>query len=181
MNDTRSPVRVYLLDDHEVVRQGLRTLLESSGDIEVIGESALASRALDHHRTPGQEPDPGQVVHPAGVQLLSLHGRRLAAYERHHASSGGLAHGLGPLREAAQLVERLQPRLLEHQPASTLGGRDQPLGGQRREGLPHRAPGDAVATRELGLRRQARPRGALTAGHGGAEIGRDSLIAGTHV
>ncbi|HET7066989.1 MAG TPA: response regulator transcription factor [Nocardioides sp.] len=45
MNDTRSPVRVYLLDDHEVVRQGLRTLLESSGDIEVIGESALASEA----------------------------------------------------------------------------------------------------------------------------------------
>jgi DNA-binding NarL/FixJ family response regulator len=45
MSDTRSPVRVYLLDDHEVVRQGLRTLLESSGDIEVIGESALASEA----------------------------------------------------------------------------------------------------------------------------------------
>jgi two-component system, NarL family, response regulator DevR len=45
MNDTRSPVRVYLLDDHEVVRQGLRTLLESSGDIEVIGESGLASEA----------------------------------------------------------------------------------------------------------------------------------------
>jgi two-component system, NarL family, response regulator DevR len=45
MNDATSPVRVYILDDHEVVRQGLRTLLESSGDIEVIGESALASEA----------------------------------------------------------------------------------------------------------------------------------------
>jgi DNA-binding NarL/FixJ family response regulator len=45
MNDTPSTIRVYLLDDHEVVRQGLRTLLESSDDIEVVGESALASEA----------------------------------------------------------------------------------------------------------------------------------------
>jgi two-component system response regulator DevR len=39
------PIRVFLLDDHEVVRQGLRTLLESDGDIEVVGESGLASEA----------------------------------------------------------------------------------------------------------------------------------------
>jgi two-component system response regulator DevR len=44
-SDTGSPIRVYLLDDHDVVRQGLRTFLESSGDIEVVGESALASEA----------------------------------------------------------------------------------------------------------------------------------------
>jgi two-component system response regulator DevR len=30
-------IRVYLLDDHEVVRQGLRSLLEGAGDIEVVG------------------------------------------------------------------------------------------------------------------------------------------------
>ncbi|HET8663823.1 MAG TPA: response regulator transcription factor [Nocardioides sp.] len=45
MNDTTSKIRVFLLDDHEVVRQGLKTFLESSGDIEVVGESALASEA----------------------------------------------------------------------------------------------------------------------------------------
>jgi two-component system, NarL family, response regulator DevR len=38
-------IRVFLLDDHEVVRAGLKTFLESSGDIEVVGESALASEA----------------------------------------------------------------------------------------------------------------------------------------
>src|SRR5207344_882623 len=32
-------ITVYLLDDHEIVRLGLRDLLESDGDIEVIGES----------------------------------------------------------------------------------------------------------------------------------------------
>jgi DNA-binding NarL/FixJ family response regulator len=38
-------IRVYLLDDHEVVRRGLRELLESEGDIIVVGESALAAEA----------------------------------------------------------------------------------------------------------------------------------------
>ena len=40
MNDAAA-IRVFLLDDHEVVRQGLRALLESAGDIEVVGESGL--------------------------------------------------------------------------------------------------------------------------------------------
>jgi two-component system, NarL family, response regulator DevR len=38
-------IRIYLLDDHEVVRQGLRALLESAGDIEVVGESGSAEEA----------------------------------------------------------------------------------------------------------------------------------------
>jgi len=46
MNDSTAKIRVFLLDDHEVVRQGLRTFLEASGDIEVVGESALASEAI---------------------------------------------------------------------------------------------------------------------------------------
>jgi two-component system, NarL family, response regulator DevR len=46
MNDTVPKIRVFLLDDHEVVRQGLKTFLEASGDIEVVGESALASEAI---------------------------------------------------------------------------------------------------------------------------------------
>src|SRR5687768_12374584 len=38
-------IRVFLLDDHEVVRRGLRELLESEGDIEVVGESGSAQEA----------------------------------------------------------------------------------------------------------------------------------------
>lgn len=38
-------ITVYLLDDHEVVRQGLRALLEASGDITVVGESGSAEHA----------------------------------------------------------------------------------------------------------------------------------------
>ncbi len=38
-------IRVYLLDDHEVVRRGLRELLDAEADIEVVGESATAHEA----------------------------------------------------------------------------------------------------------------------------------------
>ncbi len=48
-------IRVFLLDDHEVVRRGLRDLLESAGDIEVIGESGLAQEATA--RIPALRPD----------------------------------------------------------------------------------------------------------------------------
>ena len=42
---TRPPVRVFLLDDHEIVRRGLRMLLESEGDITVVGEAGTVARA----------------------------------------------------------------------------------------------------------------------------------------
>jgi DNA-binding NarL/FixJ family response regulator len=48
-------VRVFLLDDHEVVRRGLRDLLESSGDIQVVGEAGRADEAL--RRIPAVRPD----------------------------------------------------------------------------------------------------------------------------
>lgn len=40
------PVKVFLLDDHEVVRRGLRELLESEGDVEIVGEAATAASAI---------------------------------------------------------------------------------------------------------------------------------------
>jgi len=55
MTDEPGKVRVYLLDDHEVVREGLRALLESHEDIEVVGESGSAVDAA--HRIPALRPD----------------------------------------------------------------------------------------------------------------------------
>ncbi|ABL80468.1 MULTISPECIES: response regulator transcription factor [unclassified Nocardioides] len=55
MTEGPGKIRVYLLDDHEVVRQGLRALLESSGDIEVVGESGSAVDASN--RIPALRPD----------------------------------------------------------------------------------------------------------------------------
>ena len=48
-------IRVFLLDDHEVVRMGLRELLQSEGDIEVVGDVGTASAALA--RIPALKPD----------------------------------------------------------------------------------------------------------------------------
>jgi DNA-binding NarL/FixJ family response regulator len=43
---TRGPVTVFLLDDHEIVRRGVKDMLEAEGDIKVIGEAGTASSAL---------------------------------------------------------------------------------------------------------------------------------------
>jgi two-component system response regulator DevR len=51
---TDEPIRVFLLDDHEVVRRGLRDLLEADGDIVVVGESGLAQEAA--RRIPALRP-----------------------------------------------------------------------------------------------------------------------------
>jgi DNA-binding NarL/FixJ family response regulator len=41
------PVRVFVVDDHTVVRRGLRAYLEMVDDMEVIGEAADGQEALD--------------------------------------------------------------------------------------------------------------------------------------
>jgi two-component system response regulator DevR len=39
-------VRILLLDDHELVRRGIRELLSNEDDLEVVGEAATAAEAL---------------------------------------------------------------------------------------------------------------------------------------
>jgi two-component system response regulator DevR len=39
------PYRVMIVDDHEVVRMGLRTLMEASPEVEVVAEAATAAEA----------------------------------------------------------------------------------------------------------------------------------------
>jgi DNA-binding NarL/FixJ family response regulator len=48
-------ISVFLLDDHEIVRAGLRTLLEAEGDIRVIGEAGSVTEALTY--LPSVRPD----------------------------------------------------------------------------------------------------------------------------
>jgi DNA-binding NarL/FixJ family response regulator len=49
------PIGVFVLDDHEIVRRGVRGLLEAEPDIAVIGEASTASAALA--RIPALRPD----------------------------------------------------------------------------------------------------------------------------
>jgi DNA-binding NarL/FixJ family response regulator len=48
-------IRVFLLDDHEVVRRGLRELLEAEDDLEVVGEAGTAEEA--YGRIPATSPN----------------------------------------------------------------------------------------------------------------------------
>ena len=51
----RAMTRVFLLDDHEIVRRGLRELLEQEPDFEIVGEAGTADEALS--RIPPTRPD----------------------------------------------------------------------------------------------------------------------------
>jgi len=48
-------IGVFLLDDHEIVRKGVRDLLEAEPDIKVVGEAGTAESALA--RIPALHPD----------------------------------------------------------------------------------------------------------------------------
>src|SRR5947208_16861850 len=47
--------KVFLLDDHEIVRRGLHDLLETEDDFAVVGEATTADQALN--RIPATQPD----------------------------------------------------------------------------------------------------------------------------
>ena len=71
MRSMTDPIRVYLLDDHDVVREGLRFLLEAQGDIEVVGDSASAVEATA--RIPALRPDvailDGRLPDGSGIEV----------------------------------------------------------------------------------------------------------------
>jgi DNA-binding NarL/FixJ family response regulator len=48
-------IRVFLLDDHEIVRRGVRELLEVQDDLEVVGEAGTVAEAIA--RVPAARPD----------------------------------------------------------------------------------------------------------------------------
>jgi two-component system response regulator DevR len=47
--------RLFLLDDHEIVRRGIRELLEVEDDLEIVGEASTVEEALA--RVPATRPD----------------------------------------------------------------------------------------------------------------------------
>jgi DNA-binding NarL/FixJ family response regulator len=57
MSEAAGPrqIKVFLLDDHEIVRRGVRELLEAESDIAVVGEAGTAESALA--RIPALRPD----------------------------------------------------------------------------------------------------------------------------
>ncbi|TYB44881.1 response regulator transcription factor [Actinomadura chibensis] len=50
-----TPIRVFLMDDHEVVRRGVAALLSAEDDIDIVGEAGTAAEAIA--RIPAARPD----------------------------------------------------------------------------------------------------------------------------
>jgi two-component system response regulator DevR len=55
MTEPAAPIRVFLLDDHEVVRRGIAELLNSQTGFEIVGEAGTAQEA--RNRIPAAKPD----------------------------------------------------------------------------------------------------------------------------
>jgi two-component system, NarL family, response regulator DevR len=53
--DQTEPIKVFLLDDHEMIRRGISDLLEAEADITVVGQAGTAAEAL--RRIPATKPD----------------------------------------------------------------------------------------------------------------------------
>lgn len=64
-------ITVFLLDDHELVRRGIRSLLEDEDDMEVVGEAGLVSEAMT--RIPALRPKvavvDGRLPDGSGVEV----------------------------------------------------------------------------------------------------------------
>ncbi|MEH1028534.1 response regulator transcription factor [Micromonospora profundi] len=96
-------IRVFLLDDHEVVRRGICELLTQDGDIEVVGESGSAVEAA--HRIPALRPDvailDARLPDGNGIDVCrdvraidpSIHGLILTSYDDDEALFAAIMAG----------------------------------------------------------------------------------------
>ena len=99
----RRTVRVYLVDDHEIVRRGLRELLELEDDIVVVGESGSAEEA--QRRIPALRPDvavlDARLPDGSGIEVCravrgvdpSIRGLILTSYDDEQALTAAVLAG----------------------------------------------------------------------------------------
>lgn len=96
-------IRVFLLDDHEIVRHGLRDLFESQPDLEVVGESGSAKEA--ERIIPALRPDvavlDGRLPDGSGIDVCrairsrdpSIRGLILTSYDDDEALFAAIMAG----------------------------------------------------------------------------------------
>ena len=96
-------IRVFLLDDHEVVRRGLADLLTAEGDIDIVGQSGSAIEAVN--RIPALRPDvavlDARLPDGSGIDVCrdiravdaTIHGLILTSYEDDEALFAAIMAG----------------------------------------------------------------------------------------
>jgi DNA-binding NarL/FixJ family response regulator len=106
MNTAPDPIRVFLIDDHTVVRQSVRVMLEAEGDVTVIGEAGEGRNgvrgiaattpdvAIVDLKMPGM---PGLAAIPeilaasprTGVIVFTMYNNASYVHEAMHAGASG--------------------------------------------------------------------------------------------
>ncbi|MBM9461568.1 response regulator transcription factor [Nocardioides sp. zg-536] len=112
--EPRRPVTVFVLDDHAVVRHGIRSLLERDGDIVVVGESGFAQEAarlipairphvaiLDVRLPDGSGVEVCRQVHTVDPGIAAL---MLTSYDEDEALFAAIMAGA-----AGYLLKRVRP------------------------------------------------------------------------
>ena len=106
MESTTGSVRVLIVDDQALVRAGFRMILEAEADIEVVGEAANGSEALDEasrlaprradgcayagaRRDPGHAPAAGPDGSDTRVVMLTTFDMDEYVYEALRAGASG--------------------------------------------------------------------------------------------
>ncbi|MFN8080321.1 MAG: response regulator transcription factor [Kineosporiaceae bacterium] len=96
-------VTVFILDDHELVRRGLREILTEAGGIEIVGESGLAREAA--RRIPALRPDvallDARLPDGSGIEVCreirsrdpSIHAIILTSYDDNEALTASVLAG----------------------------------------------------------------------------------------
>lgn len=96
-------IRVFIVDDHEIVRRGLRELLEQESDIDVVGESGSAVEAT--RRIPALRPDvallDARLPDGSGIDICrdirsidpSIQALIVTSYDDSQALAGAIAAG----------------------------------------------------------------------------------------
>ena len=82
------PIKVLLADDHKIIRQGMKAMLQSQHDILVVGEASDGNEALN--MTQSLEPD----IILLDIMMPNLNGIEVA----HQLSRGDHEHELSSYR-----------------------------------------------------------------------------------
>lgn len=95
-----TPIRVVVVDDHMVFREGLRALLGRIDDIEIVGEAATTQEAIN--MAEGVQPDvvlmdlnlPGNGGEVATTTILAAHPEMAVLVLTMHSDDAHLRHAL---------------------------------------------------------------------------------------
>lgn len=78
---TNATVKIFIVDDHPLFRQGVRYALSSEPDVNVVGEAASAEDALEWLKQAGHNQEPNVVL--ADLNLPGISGLELTRHLRH--------------------------------------------------------------------------------------------------